>query len=811
MASNSSAHSIQIGIDTLADFNATNCRVGLRKIKRKLVSVSTYNGVQEEEVLVGTKDYLASIGGKRLTLTLPNVHLNERLAHDIWAVGEIEKLNYKLVYSTDGFKNDPTTQRIIFHVFRGVEYSSELFKLEGNRMLFIALPLAFETYCGMRTNIESAYNSYASRVTDKIMTPGQRFHLLLGHMSVERCKSILDMHVELPFDVTKEEILEHFHDCEACGKMHRKDTVYRNNIVWDYNVGEAIQIDDMIFKESTPCGKMHIRLATCMKSELKLGLLITNKLNAIAFLEEIYAFYKARGKIIKFIRVDQDGVFVANEVKTWCDNHGILRQPVSKEQHENNSKVEVGIRNSRITGRKLLITSGLPRNFLQYAVMHALTLTNFVPISHKVKQSPWQLVHDTMPESVSTPPLKHLHIFGSIVYWFKTDKEKGSKMDTYRNRGFYLGMPPLLGPLAKRSGTDKNLVFDEERKELLIKTQIRVIEKCNEKGKLISPTAQEELLAMPLSGSSPSQVPESVKSTAHEGAAIHNSNCHVCKTPEADGDSNKLLLCALCGRGFHCKCLNPPVTEIPSGDWYCPNCTEIRGSVSNFVDPDVSLGDMNYESVESLGEIVDIRAYADDDGVLHAICLHKDLDSNVAHTPLVYLLGEDDSKTYFKQIYTWTQNNKQNKIGPLGQAGSIKYSGVTYDCIITSWDRKWNTMQVFFNNKTKLDINPKRFMSKVHNLLGSYYYQISDDWKLFESEFNKIQEAYGAFTVDGASNKDGSNSLVKDNYWYNAFIKNWINRGRIWINPPYDKILLFLIKCLDEARKALSKGQKLDA
>lgn len=42
--------------------------------------------------------------------------------------------------------------------------------------------------------------------------------------------------------------------------------------------------------------------------------------------------------------------------------------------------------------------------------------------------------------------------------------------------------------------------------------------------------------------------------------------CGECGSKEATG-INEMLLCDFCDDGWHLLCLDPPVTEIPEGDW----------------------------------------------------------------------------------------------------------------------------------------------------------------------------------------------------------------------------------------------------
>ncbi|KAI3776794.1 hypothetical protein L1987_46584 [Smallanthus sonchifolius] len=41
------------------------------------------------------------------------------------------------------------------------------------------------------------------------------------------------------------------------------------------------------------------------------------------------------------------------------------------------------------------------------------------------------------------------------------------------------------------------------------------------------------------------------------------------------GDREEQLpLCDKCDRGYHMTCLKPIVPRVPTGRWYCPNCTD---------------------------------------------------------------------------------------------------------------------------------------------------------------------------------------------------------------------------------------------
>ncbi|XP_035230728.1 chromodomain-helicase-DNA-binding protein Mi-2 homolog isoform X3 [Stegodyphus dumicola] len=48
----------------------------------------------------------------------------------------------------------------------------------------------------------------------------------------------------------------------------------------------------------------------------------------------------------------------------------------------------------------------------------------------------------------------------------------------------------------------------------------------------------------------------------------HMEFCRVCK------DGGELLCCDSCPSAYHTHCLNPPLKNIPDGEWHCPRCSE---------------------------------------------------------------------------------------------------------------------------------------------------------------------------------------------------------------------------------------------
>ncbi|KAM9424536.1 chromodomain-helicase-DNA-binding protein 3 isoform 3-T3 [Pholidichthys leucotaenia] len=76
-----------------------------------------------------------------------------------------------------------------------------------------------------------------------------------------------------------------------------------------------------------------------------------------------------------------------------------------------------------------------------------------------------------------------------------------------------------------------------------------------------------------------SEVGTRVHTGAEEEEDDHMEFCRVCK------DGGELLCCDTCTSSYHIHCLNPPLPEIPNGEWLCPRCTcpHIKGRVQKIL------------------------------------------------------------------------------------------------------------------------------------------------------------------------------------------------------------------------------------
>uniref|UniRef100_A0A7N8WVT6 Chromodomain helicase DNA binding protein 3 n=1 Tax=Mastacembelus armatus TaxID=205130 RepID=A0A7N8WVT6_9TELE len=76
-----------------------------------------------------------------------------------------------------------------------------------------------------------------------------------------------------------------------------------------------------------------------------------------------------------------------------------------------------------------------------------------------------------------------------------------------------------------------------------------------------------------------SEVGVGIPTGAEEEDDDHMEFCRVCK------DGGELLCCDTCTSSYHIHCLNPPLPEIPNGEWLCPRCRcpPIKGRVQKIL------------------------------------------------------------------------------------------------------------------------------------------------------------------------------------------------------------------------------------
>lgn len=79
----------------------------------------------------------------------------------------------------------------------------------------------------------------------------------------------------------------------------------------------------------------------------------------------------------------------------------------------------------------------------------------------------------------------------------------------------------------------------------------------------------------PLTRSATAEKPEDKLQTA---PWQDNDTCRVCGVDE---DYESIMLCDRCDAEYHTYCLNPPLDNVPEGNWFCPECVALDKGYSD--------------------------------------------------------------------------------------------------------------------------------------------------------------------------------------------------------------------------------------
>ena len=104
------------------------------------------------------------------------------------------------------------------------------------------------------------------------------------------------------------------------------------------------------------------------------------------------------------------------------------------------------------------------------------------------------------------------------------------------------------------------------------RNEILTVKEVHQDGMLVLENQAAEKFRKHMEHCVPCLLPN-VAGETHAGLTKPAANlpCQVCNSPDHWAD---MLLCDNCDQGFHTFCLNPPLTEVPEGDWLCPLCIE---------------------------------------------------------------------------------------------------------------------------------------------------------------------------------------------------------------------------------------------
>jgi len=137
-------------------------------------------------------------------------------------------------------------------------------------------------------------------------------------------------------------------------------------------------------------------------------------------------------------------------------------------------------------------------------------------------------------------------------------------------------------PKAKKEKTNnKNKEISAPKKDQVQKSNGSEIPKRKDKQKNFNQTGTTSNVAEWEVESTTSTLSEPRNSLSNQSNSRSSFKLFVTDTITCDlcssGDKeDKLLLCDSCDRGFHIFCLEPPLSLIPRGTWFCSKCTKLQ-------------------------------------------------------------------------------------------------------------------------------------------------------------------------------------------------------------------------------------------
>jgi len=254
----------------------------------------------------------------------------------------------------------------------------------------------------------------------------------------------------------------------------------------------------------------------------------TNVMNAISLLE------KQLDKQVKAIRSDNGSEFINATLTAFLLEKGIVHQRSHAYTPSENGRAERHNRTLLDRLRAFLLDSNLPQSLWAEAARMACFVRNRSP-SAVTGTTPYFKLF-TKP-----PSLARMQLFGTPAH-VHIPAELRTKLEPRSVQGHFVGFG-----------------INHAGYRIYLPSASKVIDSRDVRfGKAPPanhPQPNLELLA-------PSNL--SAKASAGDQA------CEICHSRAAV--RWPMLLCDGCDCGYHLKCLSPPLSSIPEGEWYCPTC-----------------------------------------------------------------------------------------------------------------------------------------------------------------------------------------------------------------------------------------------
>eukprot|EP00897_Mesotaenium_endlicherianum_P008098 jgi/Mesen1/7316/ME000376S06491 len=143
-----------------------------------------------------------------------------------------------------------------------------------------------------------------------------------------------------------------------------------------------------------------------------------------------------------------------------------------------------------------------------------------------------------------------------------------------------------------------------------------------------------------------------------------DGKCMMCKVIPAD---DSVVLCSSCSSPWHMSCLNPPLSEVPAGDWHCPDCRPADPSTPNQA-PKATLQGSARPETDLVAKIRAIQA-------------DSDLSEAEKATQRQHLLAGASSVPANSKLTSENVRGTSQKDGPGRSSGSVSFLDDKLNCI----------------------------------------------------------------------------------------------------------------------------------
>ena len=365
---------------------------------------------------------------------------------------------------------------------------------------------------------------------------GQLVHRKLGHPSYSTMQRIACGSLVRGLDISRDQVERAKEEpCMAClvSKAHRMPAPASQTRA---TCPLELVHTDLIgpFHVPTLEGERYvITLLDDFSRASQLRLLKTKADTTAALKEMINVFETQTSHRVKRIRSDRGTEFINAPLREFYAEKGILPEHAPAYTPTSNSRAERLNRTLLDRMRATITDAHLPLSLWGECIKVINWLRNRLPVEGMAVTPFERLTGDT-------PDLSRLNPYGcrGVAYIGRPRKKLEPKGETGYLCGYEGNAYRLWMPATNKVEVRRDVIFHHDS---FYTGNIQLSE-------------YEDL-----------DVPDEPESE-EEGAA-----CEVCGSTSTTVPS-KMLLCDGCDRGFHCLCLEPPLYQVPKGEWYCPDC-----------------------------------------------------------------------------------------------------------------------------------------------------------------------------------------------------------------------------------------------